>query len=62
MVLAQNRSPQDVAGELGICMDTIKAWLRRTGSLSGGAKRSQTVRLEALEGENRTLKKVFTVH
>lgn len=59
LVTEQNRSPQEVARELGICVDTMKAWLRRAGALSGGATRNETARLKALEAENRALKKAL---
>lgn len=59
LVTEQNRSPQEVAGELGICVDTIKSWLRRAGALSGGAKSSEAARLKSLEAENRALKKAL---
>jgi transposase len=59
LVTEQNRSPQEVAQELGICVDTMKAWLRRAGAPSGGAKNSEAVRFKALEAENRALKKAL---
>lgn len=60
LVTEQNRTPQDVSVELGICVDTMKAWLRRAGALSGGAKNGEAARLKALEAENRALKKALT--
>ena len=60
MVTEQGRQSREVAAELGICIDTLRSWLKSAGAPSPGqADRSSrdAQRLRELEAENRALKK-----
>ena len=52
MVTEQGRPSKEVATELGICIDTLKSWLKRAGFQPGA-----TDRQNQLEAENRALRK-----
>ncbi len=39
MVREQGRQPTEAAKELGICIDTLRSWLKRRLALSGNRKR-----------------------
>ncbi len=59
MVTEQGRSPKEVAAELGICIDTLRYWLKNTGfqpNKTDGQNRSD-VRQRELEAEIRSLRK-----
>jgi transposase len=60
LVTEQKRSPSEVAKELGICIDTLKTWLKKAGH---GANQSATTgnhsRVRELEAENKALKKTL---
>lgn len=57
-VTESNRPPREVARELGICIDTLRSWLRRAG-VGSVRERDQTARAKVLEAENRALKKAL---
>lgn len=59
MVTEQGRQPAEVAKELGICIDTLRAWLKTTGVQLGQASRQsrEQQRLKELEAEIRALRK-----
>ena len=59
LVTEQGRQPAEVAKELGICIDTLRAWLKATGVALGQTSRSnrEQQRLKELEAENRALRK-----
>lgn len=59
MVTEQGRSPKEVAAELGICVDTLRYWLKNTGfqlNKTDGQSRSDS-RQRELEAEIRSLRK-----
>ena len=59
MVTEQRRPSREVAAELGICIDTLKSWLKTAGVQAGQTDRQNrdARRLRELETENRTLRK-----
>ena len=62
MVTEQGRPSGEVARELGICIDTLRSWLKSTGTTPGQSDRQNrdARRLRELESENRTLRKAIT--
>jgi transposase len=59
LVTEQGRPSVEVAKELGICIDTLRSWLKATGTTPGQADRDNrdTRRQRELEVENRSLRK-----
>ncbi len=59
LVTEQGRQPTDVAKELGICIDTLRSWLKASGIQMGQASRlnREQQRIRELEAENRALRK-----
>lgn len=59
LVTEQGRQPTDVAKELGICIDTLRSWLKASGIQMGQASRlnREQQRIRELEAEVRTLRK-----
>ncbi len=59
MVIEQGRQPADVAKDLGICVDTLRRWLKSAGIQMGQASRlnREQQRIRELEAEVRTLRK-----
>ena len=60
MVTEQGRPSREVAAELGICIDTLRSWLKNAGAPSPGPADRQNrdaKRLRELEAENRALRK-----
>lgn len=57
-VTESNRSPKEVARELGICIDTLRSWLRGAG-VGSVREREQGARAKELEAEVRALKKAL---
>ncbi len=59
LVTEQGRQPTEVAKELGICIDTLRSWLKASGSQLGQASRQnrEQQRIRELEVEVRTLRK-----
>lgn len=59
MVTEQGRASTEVAKELGICIDTLRSWLRGVGVQAGEANREnrEARRLREVEAENRALRK-----
>ena len=55
MVTEQGRQPTEVAKGLGICIDTLRSWLKASGIIRHGRIRGQRIR--ELEAEVRTLRK-----
>lgn len=59
MVTEGGRPSREVASELGICIDTLRSWLKATGVGAGDADRQNRDirRQRELETENRALRK-----
>ena len=60
MVTEQGRPSREVAVELGVCIDTLRRWLKAAGAPSPGQTNRQNrdaKRLRELEAENRALRK-----
>ena len=59
MVTEQGRPTKEVAAELGICIDTLRTWLKRAGFQPGAADKQNRSdkRQRELEAENRALRK-----
>lgn len=59
MVTEQGRPSREVAKELGICIDTLRNWLKASGVQPGQTDRqNQSLRRQReLEAENRSLRK-----
>ncbi len=59
MVTEQGRQPRDVAKELGICIDTLRSWLKASGVQMGQASRQnrEQQRIREREAEVRALRK-----
>ena len=59
LVTEQGHQPADVAKELGICIDTLRSWLKASGIQMGQASRlnREQRRIRELEAENRALRK-----
>lgn len=59
MVTEQGRSSTEVAKELGICIDTLRSWLKAVGVQAGEANRQNRNqrRVRELEAEIRALRK-----
>ena len=61
LVTEQGRQPSEVAKELGICIDTLRSWLKTSGIQLGQANRTnrEQQRLKELEAEIRALHKLL---
>lgn len=59
LVTEQGRQPTEVAKELGICIDTLRNWLKASGIQMGQASRlnREQQRIRELEAEVRALRK-----
>lgn len=59
LVTEQHRPAKEVAAELGVCVDTLRAWMNAAGVHPGSAERENRDlrRLRDLEAENRALRK-----
>ena len=59
MVTQQGRQPAEVAKELGICIDTLRSWLKASGVQMGQVSRynQEQQKIRELEGEIRALRK-----
>lgn len=59
MVIEQGHEPKEVARELGICIDTLRSWLKVSGMQLGQVSRYnwEQQRIQELEAEIRTLRK-----
>ena len=59
LVTEQGRQPTEVAKELGICIDTLRNWLKVSGVQMGQASRHnrEQQRIRELEAELRGLRK-----
>jgi len=59
LVTEQGRQPTEAAKELGICIDTLRSWLKASGIQMGQASRKnrEQQRIWELEAEVRTLRK-----
>ena len=59
LVTEGGRPSREVAKELGICIDTLRSWLRGSGVQAGQADRANrdARRQRELEAENRALRK-----
>ena len=58
-VTEQGRPSKEVAAELGICVETLKSWLKRAGFQPGATDRQNRIdkRQRELEAEIRSLRK-----
>lgn len=59
MVTEQGREPKEVARDLGICIDTLRSWLKAAGIQLGQVSRhnGEQQRIRELEAEIRALRK-----
>lgn len=59
MVTEQGREPKEVARDLGICIDTLRNWLKSAGMQLGQVSRHnrEQQRIRELEAELRVLRK-----
>lgn len=59
MVTEQGRQPMEVAKDLGICIDTLRSWMKSSCIQMGQASRQnrEQQRIRELEAENRALRK-----
>ena len=59
MVTEQGREPKEVARDLGICIDTLRSWLKAAGIQLGQVSRhnGEQQRIRDLEAEIRALRK-----
>ena len=59
MVTEQGREPREVARDLGICIDTLRNWLKAAGMQLDQVSRHnrEQQRIRELEAENRALRK-----
>lgn len=59
MVTEQGRQPVEVAKELGICIDTLRSWLKASGIQMGQASRlnREQQRIRELEAELKSLRR-----
>jgi len=59
LVVEQGRPSREVARELGICIDTLRSWLKNSGVQAGQTDRQNrdARRQKELESEVRTLRK-----
>ena len=59
LVTEQGRQPTEAAKELGICIDTLRNWLKASGIQMGQASRlnREQQRIRELEAEVRALRK-----
>jgi len=62
LVTEQGRPSREVAQELGICIDTLRSWLKGAGVQAGQADRQnrELRRQRELESEVRSLRKQLT--
>ena len=58
LVTEERRPAKEVAQELGICIDTLRNWLKSSG-VGTVREVKQTARTKELEAENRALKKAL---
>ena len=58
LVTEERRPAKEVCQELGICIDTLRSWLRNAG-VGTVREQNQTTRTKELEAENRALKKAL---
>lgn len=56
LVTEERRPAKEVAAQLGICIDTLRSWLRNAG-VGTVREQNQTARTKELEAEVRALKK-----
>ena len=59
LVTEQGRQPVEVAKELGICIDTLRSWLKASGVQMSQVSRQnrEQKRIRELEAENRSLRR-----
>jgi transposase len=58
LITEQKRPVKDVAKELGVCIDTLKSWLRQAGHDAKPIPAAwSSSRVRELEAENKALKK-----
>lgn len=60
LVTECGRAPREVASELGICIESLRNWLKSAGAItSTGTKPVDGVRVRELESEVHSLKKAL---
>ena len=59
LVTEQGRQPVEAAKELGICIDTLRSWLKASGVQMGQVSRQnrEQKHIRELEAENRSLRR-----
>ena len=59
MVTEQSRSIKEVAADLGICVDTLRSWIKKSGAIPSVVERDNRNhnRQRELEAEIRSLRK-----
>ena len=59
MVTEQGREPKEVAKDLGICIDTLRSWMKTAGMQMGQVSRAnrEQQRIRDLEAEIRAMRK-----
>ena len=59
MVTEQGREPKEVAKDLGICIDTLRSWMKTAGMQMGQVSRTnrEQQRIRELEAEIRAMRK-----
>lgn len=59
MVTEQARSVREVASDLGVCVDTLRSWIKQSGSVPSVVERNNrnNNRQRELEAEIRSLRK-----
>ena len=59
LVTEQGRRSREVAAELGICIDTLRSWLKSTGVKAGSVDREnrEVRRVKELEAQVRELRR-----
>lgn len=59
MVTEQGREPKEVAKDLGICIDTLRSWMKTAGMQMGQVSRAnrEQQRIRELEAEIRAMRK-----
>lgn len=62
LVIEQQRPAKEVASELGICIETLRSWLKAAGISPSGTEHNNRDhrRLKELEAEVRSLRKQVT--
>lgn len=57
MVVEQHRPVRQVSADLGICVDTLKNWVKHSGHAGSSVPPAKPDRVRELEAENRALRR-----